>query len=51
GFRQAPSHTFLVHGEPEAADALRCRIKDELGWQVRAVEHLEKVDLRHNQRM
>ncbi|RII84075.1 MBL fold metallo-hydrolase RNA specificity domain-containing protein [Neopusillimonas maritima] len=50
GFRQAPSHTFLVHGEPEAADALRCRIKDELGWRVRAVEHLEKVDLTHHER-
>ncbi|MBC7202473.1 MAG: MBL fold metallo-hydrolase [Pusillimonas sp.] len=45
GFRQAPLHTFLVHGEPEAADTLRCRIKDELGWRVGAVEHLEKAGL------
>lgn len=45
GFRRPPRETFLVHGEPEAADALRCRIKDELGWRVRAVEHLEKVSL------
>ena len=45
GFKKPPSQTFLVHGEPEAADALRCRIKDELGWKVRAVEHLEKVSL------
>lgn len=43
GFKRPPSQTFLVHGEPEASDALRCRIKDELGWKVRAVEHLEKV--------
>ena len=46
GFQSPPQQTFLVHGEPEAADCLRCRIKDELGWKVRAVEHLEKVILR-----
>ena len=46
GFKRPPSETFLVHGEPEAADTLRCRIKDELGWKVRAVEHLEKVILK-----
>lgn len=46
GFQRPPRQTFLVHGEPEAADALRCRIKDELGWKVRAVEHLEKVTLK-----
>ncbi|MFA7625181.1 MAG: MBL fold metallo-hydrolase [Pusillimonas sp.] len=46
GFKRPPSQTFLVHGEPEASDALRCRIKDELGWKVRAVEHLEKVILK-----
>ena len=46
GFKRPPSQTFLVHGEPEASDALRCRIKDELGWKVRAVEHLEKVMLK-----
>lgn len=46
GFVRPPRQTFLVHGEPEAADTLRCRIKDELGWKVRAVEHLEKVILR-----
>ena len=27
-----PSMTFVVHGEPEAADALRHRIAEELGW-------------------
>ena len=26
--------TFVVHGSPEAADTLRLRIKDELGWTV-----------------
>jgi len=30
-----PAQTFVVHGEPDAADALRCAIKDQLGWRVR----------------
>jgi metallo-beta-lactamase family protein len=32
---QAPRQTYVVHGEPEAADALRQRIARELGWDVR----------------
>lgn len=32
GFRQAPASTFAVHGEPEAAAALRDAIAAELGW-------------------
>lgn len=32
GFRRAPQRVFIVHGEPEAADALRVRIERELGW-------------------
>lgn len=31
-FKEAPRKTFIVHGEPDAADALRLRIKEELGW-------------------
>ncbi|MBQ0931627.1 MBL fold metallo-hydrolase RNA specificity domain-containing protein [Ideonella alba] len=30
-----PRQTYVVHGEPEAADALRQRIARELGWAVR----------------
>ena len=33
--RKPPRQTFVVHGEPDAADALRVRIADELGWPVR----------------
>jgi metallo-beta-lactamase family protein len=44
GFRHAPRQTFVVHGEPDAADALRVRIKDELGWPVRVPPHGETVD-------
>lgn len=32
GFTRPPRKVFIVHGEPEAADALRWRIKQELGW-------------------
>lgn len=32
GFRHAPASTFAVHGEPEAAAALRDAIAAELGW-------------------
>lgn len=32
GFRRAPQRVFIVHGEPEAAEALRMRIGRELGW-------------------
>src|SRR5690554_1186609 len=40
-----PRHVFLTHGEPLAADLLRRGLKDELGWEARAPEHLEKVRL------
>ncbi|MEO6281125.1 MBL fold metallo-hydrolase RNA specificity domain-containing protein [Roseateles sp.] len=33
-----------VHGEPAAADALRCRIQDELGLSVRVPQHGETFD-------
>jgi metallo-beta-lactamase family protein len=38
-----PAQTFVVHGEPAAADALRVRIQDRLGWRVRVPQHLETV--------
>lgn len=45
GFEHAPNQCFLNHGEPQAADTLRLRIKDELGWQVKVVEHLDEFSL------
>ena len=36
----APRQVFVVHGEAQAADTLRLRIKDELGWTVQVPEHL-----------
>jgi metallo-beta-lactamase family protein len=46
GFEKPPRRTFVTHGEPPAADALRLRIQDELGWDAHVPEHLEKVELR-----
>ena len=39
GFEAAPRMTFITHGEPAAADALRLRIQDELGWPATVPEH------------
>ena len=38
-FRTPPAQTFVVHGEPAAADALRMRIQDHLGWRVSVPGH------------
>lgn len=40
-----PEVSFVVHGEPEAADALRDRIEEELGWSAVVPSHLERVRL------
>ena len=32
GFTRAPQRVFIVHGEPEASEALRVRIGKDLGW-------------------
>jgi len=42
-FHVPPTDTFIVHGEREAADAMRLRIKSELDWKVQTVEHLQEV--------
>jgi len=45
GFDMPPNRCFLNHGEAQAADTLRLRIKDELGWKVHVAEHLEEFIL------
>ena len=40
---QQPRSGYVTHGEPDAADCLRARIKHELGWQARVPEMLERV--------
>src|SRR5690606_40701246 len=45
GFRTPPRRTFLTHGEPVPADALRRAIEQRFGWAVTVPEHLERVPL------
>ena len=44
-FRAAPKMTFVTHGEPAAADALRRRIAEELGWACSVPEYRDAVIL------
>jgi metallo-beta-lactamase family protein len=41
----APAMTYVTHGEPDSAEALRIRIKHELKWDARVPEQLDLVDL------
>ena len=41
----APRHTFITHGEADAADALRARIEHELRWPCTVPEHGARVRL------
>lgn len=43
--KRPPQQVWIVHGEPQASDALRHRIKETFGWSVRVPEHMETVDL------
>jgi metallo-beta-lactamase family protein len=45
GFKRAPKHTYVVHGEPNASDVLRRRISQELGWSVSVPEYRDSVEL------
>jgi metallo-beta-lactamase family protein len=40
-----PKQVFVTHGEPESSDALRWRIQNELGWNVRVPHPGETVEL------
>lgn len=40
-----PRRTFVTHGEPAASEALRLKIKHELGWECLVPEHLQEVRL------
>jgi metallo-beta-lactamase family protein len=45
GFEQPPKKTFIVHGEPVAADSMRRHIEEKLHWQVEVPEYLQTVTL------
>jgi metallo-beta-lactamase family protein len=40
-----PKQTFITHGEPDASEALRCRIKRELKWNCTVPEQLQQFAL------
>jgi metallo-beta-lactamase family protein len=44
-FTQAPRRTFITHGEPASADAMRLRIERELKWRCEVPYYLQSVDL------
>ncbi|HSD90403.1 MAG TPA: MBL fold metallo-hydrolase, partial [Kofleriaceae bacterium] len=41
----APRRVFVTHGEPEASDAFRRRLRDAFGWDARVPDVGEKVRL------
>jgi metallo-beta-lactamase family protein len=45
GFRTPPKMTFITHGEAAAADALRRRISDDLGWPCTVPEYRDRIEL------
>ena len=45
GFKRPPRTTFIVHGEPESAVALRDSIATEFGWNVVIPTYKEIVEL------
>ena len=45
GVERPPERVILVHGEPAAADALRCRIAADHGWEVHVAQDGERVEL------
>ncbi len=46
GFRQPPKMTFITHGEPSAADALRLHIEEKLHWPCHVPDYMETVTLK-----
>ncbi len=44
-FQAPPKQTFITHGEPIAADALRLKINEQLGWDCYVPDYLETIQL------
>jgi metallo-beta-lactamase family protein len=45
-FQAPPRQTFITHGEPTAADALRHRIEEQKHWCCRVPDYLETAELK-----
>jgi metallo-beta-lactamase family protein len=44
-FREPPRNTFITHGEPTAADALRLHIEESFGWSCTVPEYGDRIEL------
>ncbi len=44
-FKQSPSKTYLVHGEPAASAALRQSMVQALGWHVEIAQYMQRVSV------
>jgi metallo-beta-lactamase family protein len=44
-FRQGPKRTFIVHGEPHAAQSLRNKIIERYGWEVEIPTYAQQVEM------
>ena len=44
-FKKQPEVTHLVHGEPDAASALKDAITKELHWNVDVAQYMQKVEV------
>ncbi|MEQ1720776.1 MAG: MBL fold metallo-hydrolase [Nitrosomonas sp.] len=44
-FQAPPKQTFITHGEPIAADTLRLKIVEQLGWDCYVPDYLETIQL------
>jgi metallo-beta-lactamase family protein len=44
-FKKAPKMTYIVHGEPPAAQALDAVIREQLKWKVEIARHQQVVPL------
>jgi metallo-beta-lactamase family protein len=40
-----PRGVFINHGEPKASDALRVKIRDTFGWDIRVPQLYDEFDL------
>ena len=45
GYKEAPRHCFVTHGESEAASYFSEYVREKLGWKTSAPEYLDEVIL------
>jgi metallo-beta-lactamase family protein len=45
GFNRPPEKTFIVHGEPDAAESMALKIRERFGWVVTVPKYGESFDL------